>query len=504
MPAPHRRSPPHERRRADPPLARPRGAQSRGRVPRPEKDPRCAGASSSSRIGARRSRVSGGIGLATLPRPRRRRRPRRPSRVVAPAPARTSTAHDRGAAGHPAPTARGPHRLGDPRPSPTSSKARLTGVAVLLREGRARPPTGPSSSSPMTTSRPWPPAQPSPPHDTTSTRPSTWPSRPSPSTRATSAPSPSGSTPSPSSAATTSRWTALRIADRRQPSTAIAARYAYALELRGDLARAAAILKSAAAPSSRAGPLLPADAARRHPATPGPTAAGRHRQLRTARQATPGLPPGPGLHRRGCTSRGATWIVPSRTWQARGGPAAPARVPHRARRALPPSGSRDRGPGASSQSSTPRSPCSSPAGSTPTWRPPLYEADHGSARACPAASARGVGAAPRASMSPTPRPGPCTRRPRRPGPQSGSAGHRAWARPTPGSGSTAGRIEAALGMDRALRIHLRRGLAGDPGLSPWQRDQARSGPAARWRAHDETDRPTHRSPSSAVAGERRR
>ena len=39
---------------------------------------------------------------------------------------------------------------------------------------------------------------------------------------------------------------ALRIADRRQPSTPIAARYAYAFELRGELSRTASILKSAA------------------------------------------------------------------------------------------------------------------------------------------------------------------------------------------------------------------------------------------------------------------
>ena len=38
---------------------------------------------------------------------------------------------------------------------------------------------------------------------------------------------------------------ALRVADRRQPSTAIAARYAYAFELRGNLPRAASILESA-------------------------------------------------------------------------------------------------------------------------------------------------------------------------------------------------------------------------------------------------------------------
>ena len=44
---------------------------------------------------------------------------------------------------------------------------------------------------------------------------------------------------------------ALRIADRRQPSTAIAARYSYAYELRGDLDRAAGILRRAAAVGSR-------------------------------------------------------------------------------------------------------------------------------------------------------------------------------------------------------------------------------------------------------------
>jgi Flp pilus assembly protein TadD len=36
-----------------------------------------------------------------------------------------------------------------------------------------------------------------------------------------------------------------------------------------------------------------------------------------------------------------------------------------------------------------------------------------------------------------------------------------------------GSIEAALGMRDAARAHLRRGLAADPGLSPWQRARAR-------------------------------
>jgi tetratricopeptide (TPR) repeat protein len=40
--------------------------------------------------------------------------------------------------------------------------------------------------------------------------------------------------------------TALRIADRRQPGVPVAARYAYAFELRGDLARAIAILRTSA------------------------------------------------------------------------------------------------------------------------------------------------------------------------------------------------------------------------------------------------------------------
>lgn len=35
-----------------------------------------------------------------------------------------------------------------------------------------------------------------------------------------------------------------------------------------------------------------------------------------------------------------------------------------------------------------------------------------------------------------------------------------------------GTIEASLGMTAAARTHLRRGLATDPGMSPWQRDEA--------------------------------
>jgi tetratricopeptide (TPR) repeat protein len=45
---------------------------------------------------------------------------------------------------------------------------------------------------------------------------------------------------------------ALREADRLQPSTAVAARYAYAFELRGDLDRSLGILRRAAASGSRA------------------------------------------------------------------------------------------------------------------------------------------------------------------------------------------------------------------------------------------------------------
>ena len=37
-----------------------------------------------------------------------------------------------------------------------------------------------------------------------------------------------------------------------------------------------------------------------------------------------------------------------------------------------------------------------------------------------------------------------------------------------------GTIEAALGMTDEARVHLRRGLDTDPGLSPWQRDEARA------------------------------
>ena len=37
-----------------------------------------------------------------------------------------------------------------------------------------------------------------------------------------------------------------------------------------------------------------------------------------------------------------------------------------------------------------------------------------------------------------------------------------------------GTIEAALGMTTEARAHLQRGLATDPGMSPWQREQART------------------------------
>ncbi len=83
---------------------------------------------------------------------------------------------------------------------------------------------------------------------------------------------------------------AVRLADRRQPGAAIAARYAYAFELRGDLGRAASILRSAADTGARSDRsylmTLFADIQRRLGRLPQAA-----RALKTARAATPGYLP---------------------------------------------------------------------------------------------------------------------------------------------------------------------------------------------------------------------
>ncbi len=104
----------------------------------------------------------------------------------------------------------------------------------------------------------------------------------------------------------------------------------------------------------------------------------------------------------------------------------------------------------------------------------LFEADHGSAARAARARPAPSGSNAPASTSPTPSPGPCTA-------PVATGRHLPIARAATRLGSPEARfwihrgtIEAALGMTSEARTHLRRGLATDPGLSPWQRDEART------------------------------
>lgn len=263
---------------------------------------------------------------------------------------------------------------------------------------------------------------------------------------------------------------AVRVADRRQPSTAIAARYAYAFELRGELARAASILKSAADTSVRSDRsylmTLFADIQRR---------LGRLSQsakaLRVAREATPGyLPAQVSLARlniaRGELDRAVT------TWQK---VVAQQPIPEYVTELGELYLYLGREAEARKQFAVVDATVTllEAGGVNADLEAALHEADHGSARrALRLASAeweqrkaifvadaygwalhqvgrdvRALKLARRATALGTPDP-------------------RFWIH--------RGSIEAALGMERAASIHLRRGLAADPGLSPWQRAQARA------------------------------
>lgn len=263
---------------------------------------------------------------------------------------------------------------------------------------------------------------------------------------------------------------ALRTADRLQPSTAIAARYSYAYELRGDLDRARGILRRAAAAGSRADQAytltLAADILRKQHRL---GAAGR--QLAVVQQAVPGHVPGLVSSARLETARGNLEGAVT-LWQD-----VVARQPlpeyvTELGELLEHLGRPDE---ADAQFAVVRTTITllDASGVRTDLETALFEADHGSA----ARSLRQARAEWRVRTS------------------VHVADALAWALHRNGRDREAlaiarratrldspearfwihrGAIEAALGMTGEARTHLRRGLATDPGLSPWQRDEART------------------------------
>lgn len=262
---------------------------------------------------------------------------------------------------------------------------------------------------------------------------------------------------------------ALRTADRLQPSTAIAARYSYAYELRGDLDRALGILRRAAASGSRADKAytltLAADILRKQDRP-----AEARRQLDIVQEAVPGYLPGLVSSARLKVARGdlegavATWkdVV--------------------ARQPLPEYLTElgellehlGRSDEAAAQFAVVRTTIEllDASGVRTDLETALFEADHGSApRALEQARAewrqrKSVHVADALAWA-------LHRNGRdrealevsRQATRLGSPEAKFWIH--------RGTIEAALGMTREARTHLRRGLDTDPGLSPWQRTLAR-------------------------------
>ncbi len=263
---------------------------------------------------------------------------------------------------------------------------------------------------------------------------------------------------------------ALRTADRLQPSTSIAARYSYAYELRGDLPRALAILRRASASSSRADKAytltLAADIERKLGRLPA-----AKRDLDVAQEAVPTYLPALVSSARLEVARGELEAAVN-TWQT-----VVARQPlpeylTELGELLVHLGRPDE---ADAQFAVVRTTIKllDASGVRTDLETALFEADHGSAtRALSQARAEWHQ---RTSVH--------------------VADALAWALHRNGRDREAlritraathlnspeakfwihrGTIEAALGMTEEAVTHLRRGLDTDPGLSPWQRDEARA------------------------------
>lgn len=263
---------------------------------------------------------------------------------------------------------------------------------------------------------------------------------------------------------------ALRTADRIQPSTAVAARYSYAYELRGDLDRASDILRRAAAAGSRADQAytltLRADILRKQGRL---DAAGR--ELAAAQRAMPTYLPALVSTARLQIARGDLDDAVT-TWQD-----VVARQPlpeylTELGELLLHLGRPDE---ADDQFAVVRTTIEllDANGVRTDLETALFEADHGSPER--ALSTARTEWAQRTSVH--------------------VADALAWALHQDGRDREAlpiaraatrlgspeakfwihrGTVEAALGMTSEARTHLERGLATDPGLSPWQRDQAQA------------------------------
>ena len=263
---------------------------------------------------------------------------------------------------------------------------------------------------------------------------------------------------------------ALRTADRLQPSTAIAARYSYAYELRGDLPRALDILRRAAAAGSRADKAytltLAADILRKQDRL---GAAGR--QLAIVQEAVPGYLPGLVSSARLETARGNLEGAVTQ-WQD-----VVARQPlpeylTELGELLEHLGRPDE---ADAQFAVVRTTITllDASGVRTDLETALFEADHGSAaRSLSQARAEWhqrtsvhVADALAWALHRNDRDREALTIARK-ATHLGSPEAKFWIH--------RGTIEAALGMTDEARTHLRRGLATDPGMSPWQRDAARA------------------------------
>ena len=266
----------------------------------------------------------------------------------------------------------------------------------------------------------------------------------------------------------TEQLAALRVADRRQPSTPIAARYAYAFELRGNQTRAASVLESAADTSVRSDRsylmTLYADIQRRLGRLPQAAQA-----LKSAQEATPEYLP--------------AQVSLARLHIARGEPdrAVPIWRDVVAQQPLPEyltelgelylhlgrvSEARQQFDVVDATVTLLES-----GGVNADLETALHEAEHGSAqRAVRLAAAEWDR---RQSIHVADAYGWALHQVGRDA-EALELARRATAlgTPDPRFWIHRGTIEAALGMDRPAAAHLSRGLAGDPGLSPWQRAQA--------------------------------
>ncbi len=263
---------------------------------------------------------------------------------------------------------------------------------------------------------------------------------------------------------------AVKTADRLQPSTPIAARYSYAYELRGDLDRAGDILRRASASGARADKsyvlTLRADILRKQDRLPA-----ADRDLATALQAVPGYLPALVSSARLQTARGDLEGA-VQTWQD---VVAQQPLPEYLTELGELLEHLGRTEEADAQFAVVRATIKllEASGVDADLETALFEADHGSPEQA-LAQARAEWAR-RTSVH--------------------VADALAWALHRSGRDAEAlpiaraatrlgspearfwihrGTIEAALGMTTEAREHLRRGLDTDPGMSPWQRDQART------------------------------